>query len=327
MTLSRSTPRALQVALVLSALFQCCAGAQQNLILNGSFENYSGSACTNIGRAILPWTITPTCGIDIMVPQNGTCCWETPVDGVSSISLNWYAPATISQTIPTVAGAPYQVRFWMAAEPFGGPTLRTMDVLWNGCVIGSPVFVYSSQGPADPGWIEFVYSVTGTGQDTLAFSSTTAANYGPALDMISVTSPVEGLRNYSPTGGSFSCSGTEFMWATSSPRIGTQPFEVTCTHAPPSSSGICLLSTAPWSGTAYNSGIRFLVDPAASWQIPMFSDGNGVGHVFLGIPALPTLVGTHFYLQSLWNWGTACSPAPSPYGISSSNGLDVEILP
>lgn len=57
---------------------------------------------------------------------------------------------------------------------------------WNGSVVGSPSFLYTGQGPNNMGWTEFAYVIQGTGLDTLSFVSTTSANYGPALDNVSV---------------------------------------------------------------------------------------------------------------------------------------------
>lgn len=51
---------------------------------------------------------------------------------MTSLSLGWVAPATISQTVVTTSGQAYDLNFFMAAEIFGGSALRTMDVLWNG---------------------------------------------------------------------------------------------------------------------------------------------------------------------------------------------------
>lgn len=152
-----------------------------NLIINGSFESYGGSGySSNIGAGLTGWAITSG-GIDIVVEP----FWEA-ADGVVSLSLGWTSPATITQTVATTAGQAYDLSFYMAAEIFGGSSIRTMNVLWNGNVVASPSFAYTGQGPHNMGWTLHSLTVTGTGSDVLQFRSTTTnqANYGPALDNV-----------------------------------------------------------------------------------------------------------------------------------------------
>ncbi len=160
------------------------SAARADVVLNGSFEAYGGSGNSNIGAGLDSWTIGGG-GIDI-VPPDLPNYWQ-PADGLVSLSLNWNAPGSVTQALTTMSGQPYEVRFWMAAEIYGGPELRTMDVLWNGAVVASPSFLYTGQGPNDMGWTELSYVVEGTGLDSLSFVSTTPANFGPALDNVSVT--------------------------------------------------------------------------------------------------------------------------------------------
>ncbi len=181
-------------------------------LINGGFETYGGTdPGSSIGVGISPWVITSG-GIDIILP-NAPYYWQ-PADGVVSISLNWTSPATISQSITTMPGVAYTLRFSMAAEIRGGPALRTMDVLWNGSVVVSPSFAYTGQEPNNMGWTVFTYTVQGTGTDVLAFRSTTPANYGPALDAVSLT-PV--LDSCPPLSIRF--SEVELCWPTSAGRL------------------------------------------------------------------------------------------------------------
>jgi hypothetical protein len=156
-------------------------------IVNGGFESYGGVGDSNIGEGLDAWTISGG-GIDIIPPSVGTQFYWQPEEGVVSISLNWTSPATITQTISTTPGQLYALSFFMAAEIRGGPALRTMDVLWDGAIVGQPTFTYTGQGPDNMGWTQFTFDVTGTGSDLLAFQSTTPGNYGPALDAVSLTS-------------------------------------------------------------------------------------------------------------------------------------------
>lgn len=166
--------------------------ARADLVVNGSFEEYGGSGNSNIGMGIAPWVIGSP-GIDIVIPELGEGHYYLPADGEVSLSLNWFNPASISQALVTEPGQSYEVSFWMAAEIYGGTQWRTMDVTWNGALLGSPAFEYTGQGPEEMGWTRFTFLAEGTGSDTLAFLSTTPANFGPALDNVSVTAvPVPG---------------------------------------------------------------------------------------------------------------------------------------
>ncbi len=171
---------------VVSAFLISCVGlpllSHANIVQNGSFEVFGGSGNSNIGAGISPWTIGGG-GIDIV--QSAT--WQA-ADGNVSITLGWTAASSVTQTLTTVAGQAYEIRFSMAAEIFGGSALRTMNVRWNGATVGSPSFQYAGQGPTSMGWTEFAYVVQGTGSDVLSFVSTTTIqpNYGPAIDNVSV---------------------------------------------------------------------------------------------------------------------------------------------
>ncbi len=160
--------------------------AQANVV-NGGFESFGGSGNSNIGQGLTGWTISGG-GIDIV----NTSYWQSG-EGVTSISLGWTAPATISQTVATTAGQAYDLSFLMAAEIFGGSALRTMDVLWNGNVVSTPSFAYTGQGPTNMGWTLKSVGVVGTGSDLLEFRSTTTtqSNYGPALDGVRLTAVPE----------------------------------------------------------------------------------------------------------------------------------------
>lgn len=159
------------------------ATARADIVQNGSFELFGGVGNSNIGAGLDHWTIGGG-GIDIMEPSASN--YWLAADGDVSLSLNWFTAGSVSQDLSTVAGQAYEVRFWMAAEIYGGQPLRSLNVTWNGSVVSSPSFTYSGQGPNNMGWTQYTCVVQGTGLDTLAFVSTTPANYGPALDNVSV---------------------------------------------------------------------------------------------------------------------------------------------
>jgi RHS repeat-associated protein len=163
------------------------ATAGQELVTNGSFEFTALEE--NTREYVVPsgsenldgWQVAGDSGVDLVVNS-----YWTPSQGEQSISLNWLSPSTISQTIPTRAGQTYTLSFDIAAEVYGGGMDRSLDVLWNGQVIASPSFQYSGQDGSHMGWTTYRYPVLGTGNDVLSFRSTTPANFGPALDNVSV---------------------------------------------------------------------------------------------------------------------------------------------
>lgn len=159
----------------------------QNVVVNGSFEQLVGFGYnSNIGAGLEGWTIGNGGGVDIVHSTGFEPLYWRAATGDISLSLNFFGRDSVSQQLVTTPGVHYEIGFAMAAEVYGGPAQRTMDVLWNGAVVGSPTFDYTGQGPTTMGWVRFAYDVVGTGSDALTFSSTTDSNYGPALDDVSV---------------------------------------------------------------------------------------------------------------------------------------------
>lgn len=301
-------------------------GQSPNLVANGSFEHYSGTGLTNIGFGLPPWVIGGP--LDIVRPENGSCCFFRGADGNVCLSLNWYAPGSLSQVITTTPNVTYELRFWMAAEVTGGIALRTMNVLWNGVVVGSPSFTFAGQTPTTMGWVEFVYPVVGTGSDTLAFVSTTPANYGPALDRVSVALPATGVTTYGVEDGTLGCNGIQTMAGHGTPSVGNSAFGLDCSNAPPSSLGACLLGIAPLVSQPLGFGLTFVVDPTPSQLIAISSissDAAGTASLATPIPNLPGLAGAHFYTQCFWWWPTNCPAVQSTFGFSSSAGMALTV--
>ncbi len=162
------------------------SNALDSILVNGSFENYGGPGNSNIGAGLNGWTIGNAGGIDIVFSTGVVPAYWKAADGDVSISLSYFGPDSVTQTVATTPGASYHLKFAMAAEVYGGPATRTMDVLWNNSVIASPSFQYTGQGPENMGWLDFNFDVVGTGNDTLRFLATSAGPYGPTLDNVSL---------------------------------------------------------------------------------------------------------------------------------------------
>lgn len=174
--------RLLLAALAATSLLTTAATAQ-NLLTNGSFEQPNlggGWGAVASGSGLPGWTVIGA-GVD-----HAGSAWQGAEGSAQSLSLGWVSDAGVTQTVSTVPGALYRLRFHMAAEVYGGPAVRTMDVSWNGSTVDSVIFQYTGQGPTTMGWELHEYVLVGTGSDTLTFMSTTGSNYGPALDAVSL---------------------------------------------------------------------------------------------------------------------------------------------
>lgn len=157
-----------------------------SILVNGSFESYGGPGNSNIGAGLNGWTIGNAGGVDIVFSTGIVPYYWKAADGDVSLSLAYFGPDSVTQTVSTTPGKSYQLTFSMAAEIYGGPATRTMNVLWNNTVVSSPSFQYTGQGPENMGWTAFSLNVVGTGADTLRFLATSAGPYGPTLDNVSL---------------------------------------------------------------------------------------------------------------------------------------------
>ena len=167
--------------------------ARANLITNGSFENGTGGAA--FGSFVTPqvgstqitgWTVVQS-DIDWI---NGY--WQAE-DGTHSLDLNGDDGAGgIEQTITTNVGQAYRMTFWLAGNPDGPPTIKTLTAS-----AGATSLAYSFDDTGDSrssmGWIEESLDFIATSSSTeIEFLSTTSGCcYGPALDNVSVASVPE----------------------------------------------------------------------------------------------------------------------------------------
>ncbi len=187
MVLRRYTKRLLPFTSVLALCVFLCAGtASAAAFQNGSFE--SGTAFepfrpVNVGATnITGWDVTAG-NVDFI-----TTLWQAH-DGTRSIDLDGGTAGTIAQTFDTISGHPYQVEFWLAANPYGSTT-KTAEVDATG-VGNNPqqfTFDWTDHTHIDMGWEQHFYSFVADGSSTtLSFASLTTGNAGPAVDAVSVT--------------------------------------------------------------------------------------------------------------------------------------------
>src|SRR5918996_3601962 len=107
-----------------------------NIVVNGDFELpfVPGAFLTYPpGPALTGWMITSG-----TIDHIGTH-WQA-ASLRQSLDLNGLEQGTISQTLATVAGERYILRFAMAGNPDGPPALKTMDVRFGGPTVVQPTF-------------------------------------------------------------------------------------------------------------------------------------------------------------------------------------------
>ena len=168
-----------------------------NIVQNGSFEdptiaNYyecvaaPGHACTGgfTIPAVTGWTVG---GVSVDVVSSlafgGSPQWWSE-DGNKGIDLaGTPGPGSLEQGLTTVPGMNYALSFWVSSN--GGPYPNSLTVDWDG------TFLETIGTPAQGTWQHYVFSVTGTGSDTLAFSCPFGTNAGALLDNVSVATAPE----------------------------------------------------------------------------------------------------------------------------------------
>jgi hypothetical protein len=98
------------------------------------------------------------------------------------------APSAIYQDVATLPGTLYEISFALAGNPWSGPQIMNMDVLWNGGIAGS--YSHDTYGHTgdNMGWTVYTFVVTGTGNDRLMFRATSGdSSAGPAIDAVTMT--------------------------------------------------------------------------------------------------------------------------------------------
>lgn len=160
-----------------------------NLIVNGSFEQFSGGGTSAGSTAITGWTVT---GSDVdRVASSG---WQSG-DGLYSLDLNGFHPGGVQQVLQTTPGVQYTVGFELSKNP-GNTTFATVLVSATG---SSQPYTFSDANSAgDMKWSQQTFTFVATGTSTtLSFASTYPTDatgafpinaQGPALDEVVVVS-------------------------------------------------------------------------------------------------------------------------------------------
>lgn len=150
---------------------------------NGSFETgpAPGSFVTlGTGNTnITGWTVGGG-GVDYIGSY-----WQAQ-DGSRSLDLSATSSGSISQTFDTILNQVYSVSFWMAGNPAGSPSVKTLRVSAAGSQ-QDYTFDVTGRTTSNMGWQENEFSFLATSTSTtLTFASLTNTSFGPALDNVSV---------------------------------------------------------------------------------------------------------------------------------------------
>jgi Protein of unknown function (DUF642) len=177
------------------------AGASSsNLIKNGSFEKpvvadpcpgggtvgqqAPGAFCTYFAAStgVPHWSISGG-SIDVV----NTSLWM-PEKGHQSIDLSGDSSGGVSQNVVTSRKTTYVLRWYGAANPQCGHATKTMDVYWNGTLVG--FYNFSTMSVQDMGWTaEHINVIATSTTSNVEFTDATPGDNdcGPTLDHISLT--------------------------------------------------------------------------------------------------------------------------------------------
>ena len=140
------------------------------------------------GGTIGPWTVGGA-GVDHI----GT--YWTPAEGNGSIDMSGMDAGSLSTTLTTVAGQNYTLSFYLAGNTDGGNTVKQLNVQVGNL---DQVFSFDTTGHSltSMGWVLDSASFTATADTTLTFTSLEANPFGPALDLVTVSTVVPEPATY-----------------------------------------------------------------------------------------------------------------------------------
>ena len=151
------------------------------LITNTGFESapagsYNYTILTTGATTLTNWTI----GGSIKVMHS---TYKTPNSGTKSVDLNGMGAGSISQTISTVVGGGYTVKFWVANSPGCTGLNRSAKVTYGPSTAS---FTNSLAG-----WTQrtYVFNATSTSSLIKIESTSTGTTCGVAIDDVTVDGP------------------------------------------------------------------------------------------------------------------------------------------
>lgn len=168
--------------LAIAALLSAPAIAQANLVVNGSFEDYSTvvAGTWNTFSSGYGWT-TGTNGVEIRNAVVGTAA-----EGVRFAELDTNVNSWISQTIQTNANQTLELSFSYAPRADVSAGSNPIQIFWNDQSLGT----ITGNGNKGSSWLDLIYDVQAdaNGFGVLKFAAIGVSDgLGGSLDNISVT--------------------------------------------------------------------------------------------------------------------------------------------
>ncbi|URM92754.1 choice-of-anchor C family protein [Streptomyces sp. MRC013] len=163
------------------------AAAAASRFDDGSFEYPAAPANSfatlSAGQSIGPWKVASG-AVDLI----GAGFWQA-AEGGQSVDLNATQAGTVTQDFTTTAGRKYTVTYSLAANPEGGPAVKTGRVLIDGQNFQDFSFDSTGKTRAKMGYVTRQVTFIANGPTTtLGFASTMAGAYGPVVDDVRVDS-------------------------------------------------------------------------------------------------------------------------------------------
>lgn len=168
--------------LAIAALLSATSFAHANLVVNGSFEDYSTvtPGTWRIFGSGNGWT-TSQYGVEVRNAVAGTAD-----DGARFVELDTTANSWISQVVHTSANQLLELAFAYASRAGVAANSNGIEIFWNNLSLGS----LTGNGTNGNGWLDHVYHVQAdaNGLGALTFAAIgTSDSYGGSLDNVSVT--------------------------------------------------------------------------------------------------------------------------------------------
>ncbi len=168
------------------ALLAAPAIAQANLVVNGSFEDYTSVTAGHwsIFGSGYGWT-TGSRGVEIRNAVAGSAA-----DGVRFAELDTTGNSWISQTIHTNANQTMELSFSYAPRAGVSAASNKIHAFWNGQSLG----IFTGNGNASTSWIDVTFDVQAdaSGFGELKFAAIgTSDSVGGSLDNVSLNAVPE----------------------------------------------------------------------------------------------------------------------------------------
>jgi hypothetical protein len=164
-----------------------------NLLTNASFEDpvVEGNGNWSIFNSVVGWTISLSDGLEIWHNLFGTAS-----EGQQNAELDGNAPTKITQTVATIPGATYELKFDFTARPGTGIADNNVDALVNGSAIMNATADGSAIATNTWSTHSQTFVATGTSTEVGFEDKGTANSYGSAIDntavcLVSVPEPVK----------------------------------------------------------------------------------------------------------------------------------------